>query len=147
MDVVALNKFMMNPPKQIKSPKLSDPSLKIANPKVFFDMTVDRKPVGRIVMELFADTTPRTAEKFRVLCTGEKGMGKLGKPLHYRGSIFHHVDPDFLYYGGDITAGNGSGVRSTAIDSSRMRTSSGSSAVQVPCSWLTVVQTLTDLSS
>lgn len=55
----------------------------MANPKVFFDMTVDDKPAGRIVMELFADTTPRTAENFRALCTGEKGIGKSGKPLYY----------------------------------------------------------------
>ncbi|KAL1197381.1 Peptidyl-prolyl cis-trans isomerase CYP19-1 [Cardamine amara subsp. amara] len=95
--------------KAAETPKPSDPSLKIPNPKVFFDMTVDGKPVGRIVMELFADTTPRTAENFRALCTGEKGIGKLGKPLHYKGSIFHRIDPAFLYCGGDITAGNGTG--------------------------------------
>ncbi|KAG2246860.1 hypothetical protein Bca52824_086488 [Brassica carinata] len=55
-------------------------------------MTVDGKPAGMIVMELFADTTPRTAENFRALCTGEKGMGKLGKLLHYKGSIIHHLN-------------------------------------------------------
>ena len=45
----------------------------MANPKVFFDMTIDGQPCGRIVMELFADTNPKTAENFRALCTGEKG--------------------------------------------------------------------------
>ncbi|CAN6925245.1 unnamed protein product [Brassica oleracea] len=65
-------------------------------------MTVDGKPAGMIVMELFADTTPRTAENFRALCTGEKGMGKLGKLLHYKGSIIHHVDPGYMIAGGDI---------------------------------------------
>lgn len=44
----------------------------MVNPKVFFDMSVGDKPAGRIVMELYADTTPETAENFRALCTGEK---------------------------------------------------------------------------
>ncbi|CAN7074226.1 unnamed protein product, partial [Brassica oleracea var. botrytis] len=76
-----------------------------ANPKPYFYMTVDGKPAGMIVMELFADTTPRTAENFRALCTGEKGMGKLGKLLHYKGSIIHHVDPGYMIAGGDIIDG------------------------------------------
>ncbi|CAH2053186.1 unnamed protein product [Thlaspi arvense] len=38
-------------------------------------MTVGGKPAGRIVLELFADITPWTAENFQALCTGKKGMG------------------------------------------------------------------------
>ncbi|KAF8406576.1 hypothetical protein HHK36_008664 [Tetracentron sinense] len=84
----------------------------MANPKVFFDMTIGGAPAGRIVMELFADTTPRTAENFRALCTGEKGAGRSGKPLHYKGSSFHRVIPGFMCQGGDFTAGNGTGGES-----------------------------------
>ncbi|KAF7144351.1 hypothetical protein RHSIM_Rhsim05G0062800 [Rhododendron simsii] len=85
---------------------------RMANPKVFFDMSVGGAPAGRIVMELYADTTPRTAENFRALCTGEKGVGKSGKPLHYKGSTFHRVIPGFMCQGGDFTAGNGTGGES-----------------------------------
>lgn len=82
------------------------------NPKVYFDMTVDGKDIGKIIMELYADTTPRTAENFRALCTGEKGVGRSGKPLHYKGSKFHRVIPQFMCQGGDFTAGNGTGGES-----------------------------------
>merc|ERR1712177_196322 len=80
--------------------------------KVFFDMTVGGAPSGRIVMELRADVVPKTAENFRALCTGEKGTGASGKPLHFKGSSFHRVIPDFMCQGGDFTRGNGTGGES-----------------------------------
>ena len=59
------------------------------NPVVFFDIKIGSKDAGRIEMTLRADVVPRTAENFRCLCTGERGMGKLGKKLHFKGSKFH----------------------------------------------------------
>ncbi|GAB2219444.1 hypothetical protein Droror1_Dr00007079 [Drosera rotundifolia] len=84
----------------------------MANPRVFFDISIGNAPAGRVVMELFADVVPRTAENFRALCTGEKGIGRSGKPLHFKGSNFHRVIPGFMCQGGDFTAGNGTGGES-----------------------------------
>ncbi|CRG94239.1 peptidyl-prolyl cis-trans isomerase, putative [Plasmodium gallinaceum] len=79
--------------------------------KVFFDISIDNRGAGRIIFELFNDITPRTSENFRALCTGEK-IGSRGKSLHYKGSIFHRIIPQFMCQGGDITNGNGSGGES-----------------------------------
>ena len=78
-----------------------------ANPWVFFDMSIDGKPIGRIVFHLRADLVPIASENFRSLCTGWKGKGMKGKPLHYKNTVFHRIIPDRLISGGDVVAGDG----------------------------------------
>lgn len=87
--------------------------MKTVRPRCFFDIEVGELNVGRVIFELYADLCPITVENFRALCTGEKGLGKTtGKPLHYKGIIFHRVVKDFMIQGGDFSVGNGTGGES-----------------------------------
>ena len=76
-----------------------------SNPRLFMDIRIGSEAAGRIVMEVFADVVPRTADNFRSLCTGEKGFG-------YKGSPFHRIIPQFMCQGGDFTHRNGTGGKS-----------------------------------
>ena len=84
-------------------------------PRVFFDIEVDKKPIGRIIFELWPHKTPKSAENFRALCTGERGLSKrTRKPLCYRGSKFSHCISAGGLMGGIIntTTGNKKGGES-----------------------------------
>ena len=80
--------------------------------QVYFDVEIGGEPAGRVVMGLYGKQVPKTVENFRALSTGEKGMGKKGKPLHFKGSGFHRIIPSFMIQGGDFTDGNGMGGES-----------------------------------
>lgn len=84
--------------------------IKEKRPKVFLELEMHKKKLGRIVLELFGDVVPRTVENFRCLCTGERGISPYsGKPLHFKGSKFHRIIPGSVICGGDIVKGDGSG--------------------------------------
>ncbi|EFP11351.1 CRE-CYN-1 protein [Caenorhabditis remanei] len=98
----------------LRASTLAGQSLRFASqrPKVFFDVSIGEEPAGRVTFELFSDVVPKTAENFRALCTGEKGVGKSGVPLHFKGSKFHRIIPEFMIQGGDFTRHNGTGGES-----------------------------------
>lgn len=43
-----------------------------------------------------------------MLCTGEKGVGRSGAKLHYKGCKFHRIIPHFIVHAGDFIANDGS---------------------------------------
>lgn len=94
------------------APSPSTECNKAATAKVFFDVDIAGKPAGKIEMELWGKTVPKTVENFRALATGEKGKGKSSKALHYKGSPVHRVIPQFMLQGGDFTNGDGTGGES-----------------------------------
>ncbi|XP_020968579.1 peptidyl-prolyl cis-trans isomerase CYP40 isoform X2 [Arachis ipaensis] len=81
--------------------------------RCFLDVSIGEELEGRIVVELFNDVVPKTAENFRALCTGDKGIApNTGVPLHFKGSCFHRIIKGFMIQGGDISAGDGTGGES-----------------------------------
>ncbi|KAK9038782.1 hypothetical protein V6N11_023635 [Hibiscus sabdariffa] len=85
----------------------------MVNPRCYLDISIGGELEGRIVVELYKDVVPKTAENFRALCTGEKGIGpNTAAPLHYKGVRFHRIIRGFMIQGGDISAGDGTGGES-----------------------------------
>ncbi|XP_076897701.1 peptidyl-prolyl cis-trans isomerase CYP40-like [Bidens hawaiensis] len=81
--------------------------------RCYLDISIGGELEGRIVVELFTEIVPKTAENFRALCTGEKGTSPItGVPLHYKGVKFHRLIKSSKIEGGDITAGDGTGGES-----------------------------------
>ncbi|KAJ7291795.1 cyclophilin-like domain-containing protein [Mycena rebaudengoi] len=76
-----------------------------SKPNVFFDIHIDKIAAGRIVFKLYDNDTPRTAQNFRELATGQHGFG-------YAKSGFHRIIPNFMLQAGDFTHHDGRGGKS-----------------------------------
>lgn len=84
--------------------------IKENRPKVWLEISLQQRVLGKITLELFGDVVPKTVENFRCLCTGERGVSAVsGKPLRYKGSRFHRIIPGKVVQGGDFVHGNGTG--------------------------------------
>ena len=67
----------------------------VVTDKVFFEVSVDGKPLGKVVIGLFGNTVPKTVANFKALCKGFKKDNGSGT-LTYAGSPFHRIIPDFM---------------------------------------------------
>lgn len=82
-------KAVLSKRKQEEAERLSRLKANTTLPLVFFDVAIKGMEVGRIEMALFTDQSPRAAENFRALCTGEMGIvpdGRegAGKAYHFK---------------------------------------------------------------
>ena len=104
-------------------PPLTPDDATLDYPRVFLDISIDDREVGRVVLALRPDAAPLAAENFRLLCTGARradvvasggksAPGPAPDPLHLRGTPFHRVIRGFMAQGGDTTRGDGTGGRS-----------------------------------
>ena len=91
---------------------MSADTLATVTQKVFFDVEIDGEKTGRITFGLYGDVVPKTTANFATLCDGSAGVGNSGKPLHFKGSNFHRLIPQFMAQGGDFTMGDGRGGES-----------------------------------
>ena len=65
--------------------------------RVFFDVVINDRPAGRIVIGLHGNVVPKTVKNFEALCQGTETVGNL--KLAYEGSSFHRIIPQFMIQG------------------------------------------------
>jgi len=84
------------------------------NPLVWLAFRIGGKPQAeRVVLELWADRLPKTAENFRQLCRGDKHVHALTRQaLHYKSSPIHRVVRGMMVQGGDFVCHDGTGGES-----------------------------------
>merc|ERR1711872_508668 len=83
--------------------EFSSASDTLVTSKVFLDISIGGKPIGRIVIGLFGRTSPKTVKNFETIAAGTVNG------LSYKGASFHRVIKGFMMQGGDILRGDGRG--------------------------------------
>ncbi|CAF1511155.1 unnamed protein product [Rotaria magnacalcarata] len=82
------------PPMLMKHDLLLSSNTFASHTCVYFDFSIKRKIIGRMVFRLY-NNVPQTTENFRSLCVGDKH-------LCYVGSKLTHVFPQYLIRGNDF---------------------------------------------
>jgi peptidylprolyl isomerase len=67
---------------------------------VYFDISFDNEKAERVEFELYDHVVPKTAENFRLLCTGARWTKE--NKLWYQGSEIYRVGSKFFIHGGDL---------------------------------------------
>ncbi|MBC7532246.1 MAG: peptidylprolyl isomerase [Oligoflexus sp.] len=63
--------------------------------------------IGKVVIGVFGNAVPKTAENFLELCSVHGKKGEI--PAKYTGSVVHRVIPQFMIQAGDFENNNGTG--------------------------------------
>lgn len=73
--------------------------------KVFMDISLDKEPIGKIVIELANDILPLTSKNFLLLCQGigQEGGNVASTTLGYKGSKIHRIVKGAGIVGGDLS--------------------------------------------
>ena len=66
---------------------------------VFFDVFIDNQSIGKIIIQLFDETVPKTCHNFRYLCFKQA----------FNNTPFHRVIKNFMIQSGDFTNHDGTG--------------------------------------
>ncbi|KAF2305818.1 hypothetical protein GH714_008248 [Hevea brasiliensis] len=80
----------------------------MSRPRCYLDISIGGELEGRIVVELYDDVVPKTAENFRALCTGMS---------------ISSCHQGFMVQGGDISAGDGANTNGSQFFITTTRTS------------------------
>lgn len=76
------------------------PGYNPSNPRIYIDFYVGKREAQRVVVELFRDKVPKTADNFKALCTGEKV--KENPRLTYAGCKALAINANFGIVLGDL---------------------------------------------
>lgn len=96
-------------PIEHRSPKKKPENLKTRQ-KVAITVSIGGQvQKEKIIIGLFSDETPKTAENFFEICTKPDLYSDNGIKLSYNKSPFHRIIPEFMIQGGDFTNFDGTG--------------------------------------
>jgi len=100
-------KKMNTPAAPIKSYDFAVPAPEEPRPRAFFNVQIGAADPERIVLEIASDITPKTAQNFLQLCSGDNNHN-----LTYKNTRVHQIQKNCFVSAGDVIKGDGTGGQS-----------------------------------